>query len=512
MWANWSWKTRLWTWIELKWPQNQITHRISAQKLLSFPDDIGWISTFERAERDLRFWYSDEKANFNHRMNSKWWGKPDTFLLNDYNKLLNVLFSQYNSESARYREESKKSTKRIPIIKTRLDIIKEIWDKILMHRELIISWNTINTKTKWFSKEKTYNASEMSDWERVIFYLIWQALCAPENGIIIIDEPELHLHKSIQVSLWNEIEKERNDCIFIYLTHDIWFATSKVDSKKIWLKSFDWTDWDWDEYNDIDWIPEDLQLEIIWSRQKVLFVEWDNWSLDLELYKAVFPNFLVKPCWSCNNVINFTKAFRKNNQFTWNEFYWLIDRDRRLESEIGKLMNDWVFVLDVAEVENIFIVPELLDFLSEKLSFNLIDKKKEVLDSIIAFFEDEKELQIALRIAEEIKYRFKIWELKTKNLTELEKSYNNLILKIDFDSIKNDEQWIVKNLISKRDYKEILKIYNRKSLIDRISLIFQFQKQGLKEFVIRSLWSPKEKNRIIVSIKKYIPLKLIEKI
>lgn len=75
----------------------------------------------------------------------------------------------------------------------------------------------------------------MSDGERVIFYLIGQCLAAPENGIIVIDEPELHLHKSIQIPLWSEIEKLRNDCLFVYLTHDVDFASAKENSKKYGL-------------------------------------------------------------------------------------------------------------------------------------------------------------------------------------------------------------------------------------------------------------------------------------
>lgn len=37
----------------------------------------------------------------------------------------------------------------------------------------------------------------MSDGERVCLYLISQCLITPENHIIVIDEPEIHLHTSI---------------------------------------------------------------------------------------------------------------------------------------------------------------------------------------------------------------------------------------------------------------------------------------------------------------------------
>ena len=66
-------------------------------------------------------------------------------------------------------------------------------------REPIIGGAKVETRTK-AGAGPTYNAAEMSDGERVIFYLAGQALAAPKDGIMIADEPELHLHKSIQSS------------------------------------------------------------------------------------------------------------------------------------------------------------------------------------------------------------------------------------------------------------------------------------------------------------------------
>src|SRR5690606_4587480 len=76
----------------------------------------------------------------------------------------------------------------------------------------------------------------LSDGERVVFYLIGKCLQAPSKSIIIVDEPEIHLHKAIMSKLWNALEQERNDCLFVYLTHDLEFAISRTAAKKIWLK------------------------------------------------------------------------------------------------------------------------------------------------------------------------------------------------------------------------------------------------------------------------------------
>src|SRR5205823_4559802 len=117
---------------------------------------------------------------------------------------------------------------------------------ILPYREIEITPGKIQTRVK-NSASVYYSASEMSDGERVIFYLIGQALAAPKDGIIIIDEPELHLHKSIQTWLWREIQAARPDCLFVYMTHDVEFAASLTEAKKIWLKNFNGHVWEWEE-------------------------------------------------------------------------------------------------------------------------------------------------------------------------------------------------------------------------------------------------------------------------
>ena len=88
------------------------------------------------------------------------------------------------------------------------------------------------------SNDKEYPGRDMSDGERVVLYLIAQALSVPNNKILIVDEPEIHLHRSIMNRLWTAIEDERQDCLFIYITHDTQFAANHQDTKKIWVKSF----------------------------------------------------------------------------------------------------------------------------------------------------------------------------------------------------------------------------------------------------------------------------------
>lgn len=57
----------------------------------------------------------------------------------------------------------------------------------------------------------------MSDEKREIFYFIVSVYAIPQNSIIIIDEPENHLHNSILSKLWNLLKKIEKT-VYLYNT------------------------------------------------------------------------------------------------------------------------------------------------------------------------------------------------------------------------------------------------------------------------------------------------------
>ena len=115
----------------------------------------------------------------------------------------------------------------------------------------------------------------MSDGERAVLYLTAQVLCVPNNKMLIIDEPEVHLHRSIMTRLWRRLEESRQDCLFVYITHDLEFASAHGKIDKIWIKEYDGNRWLFEKVRD-DSIPEQLIFEILGSRKSVLFVEGDQ--------------------------------------------------------------------------------------------------------------------------------------------------------------------------------------------------------------------------------------------
>lgn len=479
-------------------PDASRVHRISAQKSLSMPD-TSTPTAIDLAETDLLF------GNPIHGRNNKrvyrWGDKPSVSLLSDFEKLMVYLFSDHTEESAAYLTASKATDLRVPPPTTKLDKVKTVWETILPHRKLIIGGLRIQTSVAEDSS-KIYNSSEMSDGERIVFYLIGQCLSVPKNGIIIIDEPELHLHKSIQTPLWTEIERLRPDCLFIYLTHDVDFAAAKESSKKIWLKSFDGAVWDWEPFNSDENIPEDLLLEILGSRKPVVFVEGINGSYDSALYTAILNDFLVMPVGGCSQVIQSVKALKANAQLHHLNVFGIIDRDRRVPAEIQKLEQDAIFVLSVAEVENLFCTKEVLEIVSSRLARDHDADFQVVSDTIFARLQGELETQVSLQVASEIKFQLNMFDEKSKGAAALTSALQSLAGGIDVGALYSQTFAEFSLVISEKNFEGLLAIYNRKSLSAQASAALGLANGGLPELVVR-LAKGDCRDVISQSLKKY---------
>ena len=68
-----------------------------------------------------------------------------------------------------------------------------------------------------------YSIAELSDGERNAVLIGANVLTAEPGMVIIIDEPERHLHRSIVSPLLSTLFQKRLDCIFIISTHDVFF-------------------------------------------------------------------------------------------------------------------------------------------------------------------------------------------------------------------------------------------------------------------------------------------------
>ncbi|ECP1109821.1 DUF4435 domain-containing protein, partial [Campylobacter jejuni] len=263
----------------------------------------------------------------------------------DYDDTISILFRQQIKELCS-RDKNKP-------FKTRIDYLFEIFNKVTQ-KELNINKNRFCIN----SKDKSYDLTNFSRGEELILYLISKILTIPNNEqqIIIIDEPELHLHPSLTNRLWDILEKHRQDCLFIYITHDLNFASSRTNSDKFWIKSYNGEKWEFEQISTNEIMPQELFLKLLGTRRNVLFIEGKNNSLDFKIYSVLYPQYQIITCGSCEKVIQYTKAFNDQSALHGFKAYGIIDRDYRSQNEINALMNKDINVLKVAEVENLFLL------------------------------------------------------------------------------------------------------------------------------------------------------------
>ena len=504
--ANGSGKTRFGTDIERKYSTR--THRISAQKSLSMPYEVSPKSR-EKAETEFYYgYYYDQKPalSIQQKFNNRWGNKPDTFLLNDYEKLMVLLHTEEYEASLAFKENGG------PKPNTKLDRIQKIWEIVLPHRKLKKRAGIIETFPTG-QEVNIYNASQMSDGERVMFYLIGEVICAPQNSIIIIDEPEMHIHRSLVKSLFDLIEIERPDCVFVYLTHDIDFAFTRQNAIKVWAKAYNGNNiWDYEILEGQNSIPEQLYLELLGSRKPVIFLEGEASSIDYELYEQVFSNYTIKPLGSCEKVIQTVKSFNEQNGFHHLDSFGIIDRDRRPASDLAKLNSKGIWVLDVAEAENLLLDENIVKSIANHMGRNPEETFNQVRSNLIAFFNSEIESQILLHFKENLRRNYlSITNFTNREIDSILTEIDGLFTAIDKRKVYDETKEEFERIITSNDYNAILRLFNLKNALIPQSKICELtgikNKEEYRKLVVTLL---KRSDAVSETIKNAIDSKIIK--
>lgn len=485
--ANGSGKSHLGAWIE---KNNKNVLRISAQRALSIPDVINI------KDRDASW----NKIYYGHETNlikgMKWHnGKETSTLVYDYESVLSMLFAEdysqlrMNNKTSHFKE-------------TIADIVENIWRKVMPQRQLVL--DKFNVKAK--HHEELYKAGEMSDGERVCLYLVAQCLLTPDNYTIVVDEPEIHLHTSIMKKLWDEIESNCPNKTFVYITHDLNFATSRKTATKIWVQSYDGHDnWKISVIEEDDDIPEALFLEVLGTRSPVLFVEGGKTSYDLPLYKEVFDNYLVIPCDNCQKVIELTKAFNnpKVKSLHTYDVMGLIDHDFLTEAEKESYLKQNIHTLNVSEVENLFLVEPLIKLAAKQIGNDENKVFQKVSDVLFEEMEKNKQSIVNSICIKEIRHKLNCFSSKGNNGEEIQNDLNKHISEFDVNEFFVQIDAIISSIITKRDYKKLLNMFNHKGMCQRVTGIIGLQKKYPQ--VILDLMKGEKRGDIIKALQEYLP-------
>lgn len=216
-----------------------------------------------------------------------------------------------------------------------------------------------------------YSVAELSDGERNALLVSATVLTADPATLILIDEPERHLHRSIISPLLTLLFAKRPDCAFVISTHDVTLPLDNPEARVMLVRgcTFEGSSvksWSIDLVQPDSDISEALKKDILGSRRKILFVEGEDTSLDKPLFSLLFPGVSIVAKSSCRDVEHAVFGLRGAASLHWLNVYGIIDNDRRTSEDIARLKAKGVYALSVYSVESAYYHPEVQRRVAER--------------------------------------------------------------------------------------------------------------------------------------------------
>lgn len=216
-----------------------------------------------------------------------------------------------------------------------------------------------------------YSAAELSDGERNALLIAGNVLTAPPETLLIIDEPERHLHRSIISPLLSLLFERRPDCAFVISTHDHDLPLEVPAARTLLIRSciFDGShvqSWEVDELAAGAPVDDILKRDLLGARRKIIFIEGTEKSLDKPLYSLIFPMVSIVPKGSCRDVEQAVVGVRAGEGLHWLRAFGIADGDGFDAAQIAAKRANGVYALPYYSVEAIYLHPHIIAELAQR--------------------------------------------------------------------------------------------------------------------------------------------------
>jgi hypothetical protein len=119
-----------------------------------------------------------------------------------------------------------------------------------------------------------YSVAELSDGERNALLIAAHVLTVAPGTLLLIDEPERHLHRSIISPLLTLLFTKRLDCAFVVSTHDVMLPLDNPGARTMLIRGCTYngttvTSWDADVVPAESNIDEELNKDILGARRNI---------------------------------------------------------------------------------------------------------------------------------------------------------------------------------------------------------------------------------------------------
>lgn len=372
---------------------------------------------------------------------------------------------------------------------SKLDAVIERWQELFPDNHVLreggsILFSRIGTADK-------YSQRRLSHGEKAVLFYLGAVLYAPEKSVIFVDSPGMFLHNSLLRRVWDTVEELRPDCRFVYTTHDVDFAASRSENSTLWIRAYDpdTSSWNYDLLPANTGLSEEVTIALVGERRPVLFIEGDAiHSIDAKLYPLVFREYSVKSLGSCNKVIESTRAFNDLRVFHHLESRGIVDRDRRDAAEVDYLRGKNIFVPDVAEIENILMLEDVIKMVAKSRGKNPDSVFAAVRSAVVKLFRADLQQQALLhtrhRVKRTMEYRI---DRRFTDIDALEDHMVNLVNEINPRNLYEKLCRQFSQFANSGDYASILRVYNQKSMVPRSNVSQLCGLNGSKDAYVQAV-------------------------
>ena len=281
---------------------------------------------------------------------------------NEFELLLSSLMAQHATDAIKFMDATK-AGEEPPDTYNAMQRIRDLWGDAFPDRELVIEDYRPIIKSTTSGTDVSYSAQTMSDGERTAIYLAGRVFRAQE-GVLIIDEPENHLHSHLAGRLWDEFEDARPDLRFVYITHDLTFARSRRNAAFVIASPLN-------GLRSVDLggdLPDDVAevllgaASVSFHARRAIFCEGGKGDRDDALYRAWFNDrdTVVQAVGSSEMVYRCISALSDGRMISNLQTVGIIDRDFHTDQYLAAL-SDGMFVLPFHEVESLYCLPGVVE-------------------------------------------------------------------------------------------------------------------------------------------------------
>lgn len=404
----------------------------------------------------------NEKRIFDDQYNNGYTTRFDGLSI-IFQALISLTVNEY-IDAIHRREEGKEENCSI-VENCNYNTLKILWEKLIP--DIYWELDTINRTLTPNKNGQPYNINDMSDGEKAVIFYLLSILNAEENSYIIVDEPETYLNPSIYKRLWDLLEDARKDCIFIYISHNVDFISTRYNHDLYWCKSYDGsTYWDIQKIDKkYEQLPKHLLIELLGAQVPIIFCEGEKLSLDYKIYSSLFEGkAVIIPANGHKTVVSYTKSYNKIPN-SINKAFGIIDKDFHNEEKLNKYAKDGIFGLYFNEIEMFLICEEIIEAVINKKDKDGILKKSDFIKNFFKELEKRKKDIVDMRIKSIADDFLESERVESYCTDEILKKLEGRLNKLELEEKRYEYKSDLDRIIQEKNYEEALKICNYKGVL-----------------------------------------------